>query len=320
MDDTALAMDEAITSDAPTSDRRRFLRRGAITAAVAAAGGAALTEPAAAGNGDGQVFNIGVINTNTTASTQLTGNVDGGPMLNVQNSQITGSGVPGGIQGNVTGIGAVAVRGNASNTGGNTGGVGVYGYSDQNNGVGVVAQAFNGAALRLHDAGQTIPPSTGNWTKGSLVVSNAQLWYCYVDGTAGASQWMRLSSPLVTLALPFRVYDSRPSQPNPSGSPQGVLTVGAPGRTINCLPAGIAGASAILFNVTLANTVGAVGSVLVWINGGSEPNAASVTWTGSGTVIANAVTSGCDSVQRVQVKCTTGAQTDIILDVVGYYL
>ena len=178
----------------------------------------------------------------------------------------------------------------------------------------------------LSDSSVGIPPLGGGlaqfWDTGAFVVNGGHVWYCYASGTGISSKWVKLSSTLVTLAAPSRVFDSRVGQPNPSGSTQGVFTVGAAGRPINCAPAIPTGvpAATFLFNVTLANTVGAVGSVLVWANGATEPNAASVTWTGSGTVIANAVTSGCDGAQKVQVKCTTGSQTHVILDVVGYYL
>ena len=185
------------------------------------------------------------------------------------------------------------------------------------------AISSQGAALVLFDSSQVIPPTTGTWTAGSFVVTGNHAWYCYVTGNGSASKWMRLSSPFVPFPAPFRIYDSRTGQPNPSGSTQAVLAFGGGARTINCsptVPALPTGTTAILFNVTLASTSGPVGSVVVWAAGASEPTATSITWTGSNSVIANAVTSACDGSQDVQIKCTTGTSTHVVLDVVGYYL
>ena len=147
-------------------------------------------------------------------------------------------------------------------------------------------------------------------------------WYCYVTGTGAASSWTRLSAPsLNLLSAPFRVYDSRAGQPNPSGSPKGGLVLGNAPRAINCAPAVPAPASAILFNLTITETVGA-GSLLVWAAGQTEPLASSINWTARDQVVANSVTSGCDDSQAVQVVVSSGvagSSTQFVLDVIGYY-
>ena len=66
--------------------------------------------------------------------------------------------------------------------------------------------------------------------------------------------------------------------------------------------------------------VGNVGSVLVWANGATEPTTSSINWSAGQATIANAVTSACNATQQVQIKCTTGTSTNVILDVIGYYL
>jgi len=217
-------------------------------------------------------------------------------------------------------------------------GTAVVGQS--NNGTGVSATTDGGVALRANVNASTTgvhlellptsnigPPSLGTHELGRFVVDqNGTLFQCVVAGLDTAAKWVAQST-LVTLASPFRIYDSRVGQPNPSGSAQGVLAFGGGARPITCgltpnptgpnLPSTT---SAILFNVTLANTVGGVGSVVVWAQGAPEPPTASITWTGSNVVVGNAVTSGCDTAQRVQIKCTTGVSTHVILDVIGFYV
>jgi len=184
------------------------------------------------------------------------------------------------------------------------------------------ASAQGPAVLMDEETLIPMPPTTGTWQKGSFVVNGSAVWFCYFGGAGSASKWVKLSSTLVTLTLPFRIYDSRVGQGNPSGAVQGVLVQGAGPRVINCAPAIPTGVPArtFLFNVTLANTVGAVGSVIVWANGQVQPNSASITWTGNGVVVGNAVTSACDGSLNIQIECTTGVSTHVIIDTIGYYL
>jgi hypothetical protein len=153
------------------------------------------------------------------------------------------------------------------------------------------------------------------------VDSAGSLFYCIVAGSQGT--WVR-QAPLVTLSTPVRVYDSRPSQPNPSGSQQGTLAFGAASRTINCAPAlGGAAATTILFNLTVIVPTGNFGALAVVSNAAADPpsTVSSINWQSAGAVIGNNVTSACDGSQRVKVKCvaSAGCATDFSLDVVGYY-
>lgn len=305
--------------------RRRFLTRGAITAAVAAAGAAALAEPASAtgvttGAADGDALQIGGANTNTANSanaTRLTGTTNGGAMFSVQQNAATGGGIPIAIAGAVSGISAVAIYGTASASG-NHGGIGVQGASDATDGVGVLADASAGAALVLKDRGQTIPPVSGNWTVGSFVVTGGQLWFCYAVVT-GVSQWVKLSSTLVTLPSPVRVYDSRPGA-NPLGiGPKTPLAVNEDrllDMTVNS--SGVpATASTVLLNVAVTAT-GPTGFLGVFKDGISYPNNASLNWGFAGQNTSNAVTSAITN-GKLRIHCG-GSATDVIVDVVGYYL
>ena len=177
--------------------------------------------------------------------------------------------------------------------------------------------------LRLGGAPASgMPPTSGGYDSGSLAVANKHLWYCYEDGAGSNSLWTRISSPsLNLLPAPFRVYDSRPGQPNPSGAPKGAIAFGDPPRTVSCQSAVSAQASGILFNLTVAETISA-GALLVWAAGQTEPLASSINWTDSQQVIANSVTSTCDPSQAVQVSVSagiTGASTHFVLDVIGFY-
>ena len=297
--------------------RRWFLRRGAVAAAGAAAATVVASTPAAAAPSNMQLSgaNTGDGNPTTVANS---------------NFQVTATG------------GLPAVKGIASNSGGSSG---VFGEATSGAAVGVSALnqsglAFSGATsavdavaveaqnladgpqLRLVSNAFVIPPATGDFLAGQLAMTGSSLWLCFQNGTGPASKWVKLSSTLVTLAAPLRVYDSRMGQPNPSGSTQGVLAFGGGARVINCQPAVPAGvpAATFLFNLALANMVGSVGSVLVWAKGATEPNASSVNWSAGQVTVTNAVTSACNASQQVQVKCTTGTSTHVILDVIGYYL
>ncbi|MGH7291369.1 MAG: hypothetical protein ACREJT_09170, partial [Myxococcota bacterium] len=201
-------------------------------------------------------------------------------------------------------------------------GAGVSGLSDT--GSSIVAQAptlpnSGGAHLTLLTASFSGPPTGGAHTLGDFFLDQqGALFQCTVAGTPGG--WVR-QSPLVLLASPFRVYDSRAGQANPSGSPQGALALGVE-RTINCspaLPVGVTLATGLLMNVTLANTVGAKGAVTVYSAAVAAPSTSSVNWAGAGVSVANAVTSACDSSHDIKVKCVSGTSTQFIVDVVGYY-
>ena len=321
--------------DTDQQTRRRFLRRGAITAAIAAASGAAMAGRAA----DNDPITVGntFSNNNPGGETVLTGSTSATKSI----LAVTQTGVNGGtnaIKATHTGnVGsAVGLLGEANGSSGGYGVVGqfngatgsvdaagVFGSTSSLNAIGVKAASVQNASLLLFEnTVTTMPPTVDTWTKGSFVVNGSAVWFCYLGGAGSNSKWVKLSSTLVTLVLPFRIYDSRVGQGNPSGAPQGVLVQGAGPRVINCAPAIPTGVPArtFLFNVTLANTVGAVGSVIVWANGQVQPNSASITWTGNGVVVGNAVTSACDPSLNIQIECTTGASTHVIIDTIGYYL
>ena len=309
-----------LRGDAPSDEsivsRRTLLRGAGVAAAGAVVGAVAAAEPA--GAADGGSLLIGVANTNNTpgATTQLSGTTNGVPMFNVIDNTVSGGGVPNAIRGNVSGIGAVAVRGNASSVT-NADGIGVLGFSDQSNGVGVVAQSLNGAAVRIHDATGTIPaipPAAGNWTVGSLVVTGNELWYCYVAGSATNSQWTRLSHTFVPLPSPVRIYYSVNAGDPLLGNGQERSVTVTNGSSIPH------GASAVLTNLAVTPS-GAEGFLAMFKDGTTWPGTSNLNYP-AGQFASNNATSAVlftGGVGKVKIHCGGGA-VHFVIDVFGYYL
>ena len=74
-----------------------------------------------------------------------------------------------------------------------------------------------------------------------------------------------------------------------------------------------------MLSASVADTSGAVGSVVIWANGATQPNAVSLTWSGNGVVNTGVVITACNNVREVQARCTTGVSTNLVIDVVGFY-
>jgi hypothetical protein len=320
----------------PDVSRRRFLTRGAITAAVAAAGSAALADTASANDGNNVV--IGAANTNTLGSsnsTQLSGTTTGGIALFevLQGSNFPQSHAINGVHSGTAGTGsAVGVHGETTNS---TGGIGVEGFtSGTGGGIGVLGFAGNavgaaglkgianaGAGLLLGtNDHHSMPPTTDLWDQGSFVVSLGHVWYCYAGGVGTESSWVKLSSTLITLPAPVRVYDSRPGA-NPAGiGPKTQLAVGEDRQldmTVNS--SGVpATASTVLLNLAVTGT-GPSGFLGLFKDGISYPNNANINWSFPGQNLSNAVTSAVANAGKLRVHCG-GSPTDIVIDVIGYYL
>ena len=222
-------------------ERRRFLRRGAITAAVAAAGGAVLAKPAGAtvvtpGAADLDALAIGAANTNSAGSANATALTGSTNALTVPMLSVTQSGAGSAIAGTYTGTNSTAsagLLGTANTTGhaikgtrlNGSGGSAVYAFAAAPGASGVIAQSSQGPNVWMLDESQVIPPSTGTWEVGSFVVTGGHVWYCYGAGAGTASKWTRLSSTFVPLATPVRVLNSATS-----GAPRARHATPAPPR------------------------------------------------------------------------------------------
>ena len=124
---------------------------------------------------------------------------------------------------------------------------------------------------------------------------------------------------------PTRVYDSRQAQPQfgPLGAGQSRVISVADGRDPNggaVTDADIVpdGATAIAYNLTVTDTVGA-GFLSVTPGDAATFKASTINWASSGLVLANAGLVKLDSSRQIKVFGGTGS-TDFIIDITGYYL
>lgn len=142
----------------------------------------------------------------------------------------------------------------------------------------------------------------------------------------------RHSRHLATAGWPFhrwcapkRVFDSRWAGFGPTLTTGSARTVNvADGRTLageidltNLVPAG---ATAIQFTLTCTNTV-ARGFLAATPGGTTTYSASSINWTGASQVIANTTMTTVDAARNIKLYCGgSGASTDAIVDIVGYFL
>jgi hypothetical protein len=194
-------------------------------------------------------------------------------------------------------------------------------YTDPPASVGVRSKAVN----QLHLVPHAPPPGTRTTPAqpGMLTVdSDNQLWFCVNPGTPGF--WRKLAGPstagsLHLLNAPVRVYDSRATDPPFTATPKGKLQDGAV-RTVLIDTATMVGpVLGLLMNVTVVNT-SAGGFLSVYRSGIAWPGTSSMNWFQPNTVLANMVVTRTASTAQVgfDVKVAPGAETDFIVDVVGY--
>lgn len=340
-----------------TADRRAFLSKAAMAAAVTAVAGIAVSDDARASNGD--TLYVGGTHTGT-ATTSLSGGstfkVSNGTTAN--NAAIVGSqSVDGyiGVYGESTGTsGGSGVYGKSTSTQGR----GVYGLSTNSDGIGVYGEhaaggtsagtgvlgvssagagvVGRGTTVDLHadgtgrvlldSAGAASPPTTG--TVGTIARdAGGSMWVCVATNT-----WRRIAGPTVAGALvpitPTRVYDSRQALPTPgklaAGSSRTVSVkdgrdpVGGAVTTPNLVPVG---ARAVTANVTVVGTVG-TGYLTVNPGGTLAVTASTINWFASNQILANGVLLPLNDNRQVTVICggVAGVETNFIIDVTGYYL
>jgi hypothetical protein len=343
--------------------RRRLMGMAGVAAAGAVGATVLSASPAGAippGSMDGDSFALGSANgcastTSVLATTDLTGlkgqtlASGGAGVEGVCDLGTTGNGVKGtsttgnGVNGISSARNGVIGTGPLNGVAGiGTGLVspGVRGQNDSGyDAIGVVGQAATGlglwgtggrAQLYLSPNGSVGAPTANLHAKGEFFVDvNGVLFYNTADGTPG--QWVR-QAPLVPLASPVRVFDSRTGQPNAGGTTQGPLTFtlappSAAFRDVNCSQNAVGGAvvvppgaTTILMNMAIVTGSG-VGALTAYATGSPQPDTASINWSAGGQVLSNAVTSACNATQHVNVAivASAGASTHFILDVVGYY-
>ena len=305
------------------TDRRQMLKRAGVAAAGAVASGAVLatqTGIASAANGSNIIIGNNGGSSNTgSATTELRSSGHTGSMglFVVQDGTTTITLWPAAIQG-------LASGGNVTH--------GVYGFSSQPNGYGVVGVgdaaglfASGGRAdLALGGLGAA-PYSTGtSHNDGDILEDvNGDLWACVTSGSPGT--WRKLAGPntagsLHLLASPVRVYDSRPGNP-PNIGLKTPLANGAT-RTIDAKgnSSGVpAHSTAILANFTVVNT-SANGFLSAYKTGIAFPGTSTINWYLPGTVVANTTVVAINDSQQFTCLVPASSSTDFFVDVIGYYL
>lgn len=211
---------------------------------------------------------------------------------------------------------------------------GVYGYCSADGGYGVVALA-QGAGKGLYAAGTIANLELGAdgaapaarvepHVVGDVVFDGGhQLWLCVASGSPGTWRLLARAGSVTALTLhdaPKRAYDSRPSDP-PLTVAKGKLNAGQSRDVDLKVASGVpAQATAALLNVTCTGT-STGGFLQIYKTGAPTPASSSINWDHVGTNVANSITVALDSEQRCTVRCGgTNAATDVIIDVVGYYL
>lgn len=177
---------------------------------------------------------------------------------------------------------------------------------------------------------KTLPPlRTDEHKTGELESVAGDLWFCVAGGTPGT--WRKVTGTAVAggyhAITPTRVYDSRSQLPVQGAIVAGTsrtvglkdgrdLTTGAV-TTADLLPAGCTAVSA---NVTVVNTVSA-GFLAVNPGGNPVVSAATVNWSASDQILNNGVmiTLGAERDVTIIAGGSPGAQTDVVIDVTGYF-
>jgi hypothetical protein len=287
------------------------------------------------------------LNVNGTSTVALVEGNQSGSGTAVKGAAVQGSGIEGtssegsGVYGSsefevgVKGIGPFGVQGEgeiAGVQGITTGGTGVVGTATSGFGVyassqfGTAVEANGPTALRLTSySGRPAPVADGGYHDAGEVVYDdvgTAVWLCVASGTPGT--WRKLGGPTTAgqfhvLPAPARIVDTRPGGVPTSVLPKTPLAAASTRvYDLKVNSSGVpAGATAALITVLLVNAANGNGNMTLWANGVAKPTANTMVWgAGAGRWTATAV-SALDSQARVQVNVS--AQTDLVLDVVGYY-
>jgi hypothetical protein len=173
----------------------------------------------------------------------------------------------------------------------------------------------------LFTAGGDPPLGNGAWA-GTLWVDKDGNWWAATHSDPQDAHWRKLAGQntagaLHVLDAPKRVYDSRPVEPPTAIGPKVPLTPNAP-RSVD--PAGNGGgvparARGVLITLTMA-PLAAGGFAIVWPSGG-WPGTSNVNFNAHQPIAATTVVGlGADAKFLVQANVST----DVVIDVVGYYL
>jgi hypothetical protein len=289
-----------------TVSRRRLF--GLVGGAAAAGAGLAVAgaglQPGVAGADTGDPILIGKTNSTGTTVTTLSPNgaIPSPPQtFSLVNTLANANATTG------TGVALTATTGT---------GIAVVAMSNSSPAVSAQSSAPQVWLRNSNSGSQSGHPSSG--LEGEVYTNSVgELWFCTQSGTPGT--WVPLSSPFIPIT-PTRVYDSRPGFPpddsNPKTPIQSGSTVNVDVTNGSSIPQS---ASAVVGNLTVANTHGPVGSFLtVFAQGTAQPPTSNLNW-GTGQIVANNFTSQVNSANGLISVFCSGGQTDFIVDLFGYY-
>jgi hypothetical protein len=173
-------------------------------------------------------------------------------------------------------------------------------------------RSATGPALRFGPSSRsTVPPTTGTWTAGSVLMKAGALYYCWRSGTGTASRWARLSGALVPLTNPRRVYDSTKSG--------GAIAAGT-ARTVAVAKSGTSvpvGVSAALLSITVLRTAGS-GYITAFSASSNAPRTRTLSWWGRKQTHTTTTVVRLNSSGRMKIKAVKN-KTHVLVDVLGYY-
>lgn len=161
-----------------------------------------------------------------------------------------------------------------------------------------------------HAAGDVVTDVGGN------------VWLCVAGGTPGT--WRKVAGPgtagsLHLLAVPVRAYDSRPGT-SPAVGPKTKLS-GNTSRSLSVRAnsTGVpAEATAVSVTLLLVNASTSGGNLTLWAGNASRPSANAMVWGGTAGRFASTAITRISPTGTVFVAAS--APTDLVLDIVGYYL
>lgn len=341
---------DTTSENGTASARRKFLGRGGVALAAAAAGVVAMSETAGAADGETMVVGYSSTGSGTGSETklvnsafkvELAGNTSKTNAIHGQTESSSPSAV--GVYGEAAASSAlgIGVRGRSDSGIGVLGeavwstqeGIGVKGRgmsigvigeggSGTVKGTGVTGRSSRGAALKL-DPGTLTADSqgqvAGSWAAGSFVVIGGHVHYCW-KATAGSTpaQWVKLSGAPIILPSGYRAYDSRAGRA-PTSVVKGKIANNTTRTNVNLtvgsggkLPTGI---SAVLINLAVTET-GPSGYLTAYKNGTTRPDTSSINWSGSNSNLANTTIVPVDTASRISLYCVGGAHC--LVDVIGY--
>lgn len=291
------------------------------------------SNPAAiAGYATGKAVSNGVYGWTNAGGSGVVGTVVGSVGHGVHGAA-TGGGSATGVFGTSTGLGN-AITAYASGAGDGV-------SATSTDGVGVVAKSLNDTAISADGARYGIDvagvhadimfsgfhssPLTNpfQFTRGAVLMDTAgDLWVCVASGTPGT--WRKLgglstSGQFHVLPSTIRVYDSRPGY-QPAGGLKAPLANGA-SRVVDATVGSAVpkGATAALVNLTIVNT-SSIGFLSLFKNGIAWPGNSSINWFTAGTVLANSAVVALDADATFQARVNVNCSTDLVIDVIGYYL